>query len=217
MSFPRPKFGLRTLFIAITAICALLYWVETQKRFVHDREVFKSTVLRASICLDRDWAVKKHRDDIPSLSYVRTLFDDQAYYLIYLPPCSREIVERATELFPEARIFAGGKVIMPQSQFGSRYLFLAVPLGRMLLFRVQLQRNFIKARARFVELKLKNGIAFDRKWAVDRGRNEAANISVVRRLLGDRAYYLILLPEKGNRELEELAKRLIAEAQIFAE
>src|SRR5690242_1100045 len=96
MKLPRPKFGLKTLFVAITAICVFLYWVETQRNLVRARQDF----MRNTSC--QTWI--RTTPNPPDIPWVHKVLGDKAYSAICLPENSDANAQStALSLFPEAK------------------------------------------------------------------------------------------------------------------
>ena len=84
-----PRFGLRVLFALITMICVVLWWLQTQRNFVRERQEFvtKLTTKQGGLWEDAEWAEKgkvKWKQPIPTISFVRKALGDRAYFLIIL-------------------------------------------------------------------------------------------------------------------------------------
>src|SRR5690349_12514953 len=104
MKLPRPKFALKTLFVAITPICVFLYWVETQRAIVKERADFYSRLRESSLFLDRTWALSNGASNPEDVPWIRQLLGDRAFYQIDLPAnCDANTQSSALTLFPEAK------------------------------------------------------------------------------------------------------------------
>jgi len=116
--FPRIRFSLRTLLIAVVLFSIPLGWFGWQVRIVRHRKVVLQRVVESGGCYARDlfeallWdepavAVSLLRtgnaDDRPS--EVRQWLGDQAVYDIILPKSATEDLIADAKSFPEASVF----------------------------------------------------------------------------------------------------------------
>lgn len=121
MKFPRLKFGLKTLFVAIAAVAVLLYWIETQRQFVRARNDFalrKAEQYWTSEAAEAKASQNHPTGPLPTIPWIRRQFGDHAYYWIILPAnSSKDTQQEALTLFTEANIDVNSPETLISLQF----------------------------------------------------------------------------------------------------
>ena|ERR1700733_1384078 len=106
----RPQFTLRTLIVVLAIACIPMGFAAYQLNWIHQRHDFIK-MLKAEPHINRDLigasteAFNGH--PAPTISVLRKMAGDQAYSVLVLPEkYDPNLIDKANDLFPEARILA---------------------------------------------------------------------------------------------------------------